>query len=148
MITPEQLDAEIKSAMLARDKTRTDTLRGLKSALTYHTTQTGKQPTPGDILLILRREIKKRQDAIAEFTKAARPELVQAEESQLKILETFLPATLTPEELEAIVRDAIAETGATSKKQMGLVMKAAQAKAAGRADNAALSAKIQALLPA
>lgn len=147
MLSPDQLDAEIKAAMLARDKTRTETLRGLKSALTYHITQTGKQASADDLLTVLRREIKKRQDAIEEYTKASRGDLADAEKAQLLILESFLPKALSPEEIEKIVKDAISETGATSKKQFGVVMKAAQAKAAGRVDNATLSAKIQSLLP-
>jgi uncharacterized protein YqeY len=146
----ENLEAQIKKSMLARDKCRTDTLRGLKAALTYHLQQTGRfgsPPTQDDFLLVVRREIKKRQDAIAEFQKAARSDLADAEKSQLTILEEFLPAALSDAELDELVKKAIAQSGATSKKQFGLAMKAAQELAAGRADNAALSKRLQTLLP-
>ena len=146
----EQLDADIKKSMLVRDKRRTETLRGLKSALTYHLQQSGRfgsPPTREDFLMVVRREIKKRQDAIAEFQKGARNDLVDEEQAQLAILQEFLPAALTENEIEEILKKAISQTGATTKKQMGIAMKAAQELAAGRVDNATLSKRLQALLP-
>jgi hypothetical protein len=100
-----------------------------------------------DVLAVVQREAKKRKDAIDEYEKAGRPELAAKELAELKTISEFLPKQLSPEEVEALVRDAIAEVGATSKKDMGIVMKAAQAKAAGRADGKAISALVGRLLP-
>ncbi len=99
------------------------------------------------MLAVVRKEVKKRQDSIASFEGAGRTDLADKEKSELPFLQAYLPAEMPAEELEKIVRDAIAETGATSKKEMGAVMKAAQAKAAGRADGKTLSQLVQKLLP-
>jgi uncharacterized protein YqeY len=100
-----------------------------------------------EVVAVIRKEAKKRQDSVAGFEAGNRPELAEKEKSELKILQAYLPAELPAAELEKLVRDAIAETGATSKAQMGQVMKAAQAKAAGRADGKTLSQLVQKLLP-
>jgi uncharacterized protein YqeY len=90
--------------------------------------------------------LKKRQDAIEGFEKGNRPDLVAKEKAEAEILTAYLPKPLTPEELSAIVATAIAESGATSKAQMGAVMKLASERAAGRADGKALSAAVSAAL--
>ena len=86
-------------------------------------------------------------DSITSFTQAGRTDLADKEKTELEFLKTFLPAQLTPEKMEALVKEAIAEVGATSKAQMGSVMKAAQVKAAGQADGKTLSQIVQRLLP-
>jgi uncharacterized protein YqeY len=99
--------------------------------------------TDEEVLAVVRKEIKKRQDAIEGYEKAGRAESVAAEKSEMAFLQTYLPAGLSEAELEALVDAAIAEAGATSKAQMGAVMKIASAKAAGRADGKVLSGLVQ-----
>ena len=98
-------------------------------------------------MAVIQREAKKRKDSIEEFEKGGRADLAATERAELAVLADFLPKALSTEEVEALVREAITEVGATSKKDMGAVMKAAQAKAAGRADGKALSAVVTRLLP-
>ena len=144
----ERISAELKASMLARDADRTGALRMLKSAVGY--TQIEKKTeslSDADVLVVVQKEAKRRRDSIEEFDKGGRPELAAKERAELKVLEAFLPTPLTADELEALVRAAIAETGATSKKEMGVVMKAAQTRAAGRADGKALSQCVGRLLP-
>jgi len=145
-----QIDADIKKAMIAREAERLSVLRMLKSSVKYAAIQKGGADTElsdADVLAVVRKEAKKREDSIASYTQAARTDLADKEKSELAILRGFLPAQLSPEKLEELVREAIKETGATSKAQMGQVMKAAQAKAAGQADGKTLSAVVQRLLP-
>ena len=96
---------------------------------------------------VLRKQIKQREDAAEGFEKGGRPDSAASERAEISVLSAYLPAALSPEELEKIVSEAIAEAGATSKAQMGAVMKIAQAKAEGRADGKSLSALVQKLLP-
>jgi uncharacterized protein YqeY len=95
----------------------------------------------------VRKEIKKRQDSVESYEKANRPELVAKEKAEIDLLQAYLPAALSAEDIEKIVREAITEAGATTKAQMGAVMKLAQAKSAGRVDGKTLSGVVQRLLP-
>lgn len=145
-----KIDADLKAAMLARDAETLSVLRMLKSAVKYAAIEKGgadSVPTDLDVLAVVRKEAKKREDSFTQFTAAGRTDLADKEKKELDFLKTLLPAQLTPEKLEALVKEAIAEVGATSKAQMGSVMKAAQAKAAGQADGKALSQLVQKLLP-
>jgi uncharacterized protein YqeY len=145
-----KIDADLKAAMLARDAETLSVLRMLKSAVKYAAIEKGgadSVPTDLDVIAVVRKEAKKREDSIKQFTDAGRTELADKEKKELEFLKTLLPAQLTPEKLEALVKEAIAEVGATSKAQMGSVMKAAQAKAAGQADGKTLSQLVQKLLP-
>ena len=149
MTTNERLSGEIKAAMIAKDTVRLGTLRLLKSAVGYlQIEKKTENLDEADFLVAVQREAKKRKDSIIQYEQGGRPELAAAEKAELAVLETFLPKALSPAELEALVRAAIQETGATSKAQLGLVMKAAQAKAAGRADGRSISALVNSLLPA
>lgn len=148
MTLVEKINAELKASMLARDADRTGALRMLKSAIGYAQIEKKVEPLPdADALAVVQKEAKKRRDSITEFERGGRAELAAKEAAELKVLEEFLPKQLSPEELEALVKAAIAEAGATSKKDMGAVMKVAQAKAAGRADGKALSGLVNRLLP-
>lgn len=148
MSLQERLSQEIKSAMLAKDADRLGALRMLKSTIGYILIdQKTETLSDSDFIGIVQKEIKKRRDSIEQFEKGGRPELASKEKQEISILESFLPQQLTPEELEALVRSAITDTGATSKKEMGAVIKAAQAKAAGRADGKAISQWVGKLLP-
>ena len=144
----EKINAEIKASMLARDADRTGALRLLKSAVGYLQIEKKVDVLPdADVLAVVQKEAKKRRDSIEEFDRGGRTELAAKERAELKVLEEFLPKQLSPEETEELVKAAIAEVGATSKKDMGAVMKAAQAKAAGRADGKVMSALVGKLLP-
>ncbi|NBS88165.1 MAG: GatB/YqeY domain-containing protein [Verrucomicrobia bacterium] len=145
-----KIDEQIKEAMKAKDADRLGVLRMLKSAMKYAVIE--KYGAEGeakdeDVLAAVRKEIKKRQDSIEAFEKGGRPEQVTKEKAEMKILEAYLPAAMSEADLETLVKAVIAELGATDKKAMGAVMKACQAKAAGRADNRALSALVGKLLP-
>lgn len=145
----QEVEAQLKTAMLARDALRTSVLRMLKSALKYAAIEKGGADAvlaDADAQAVVRKQAKQRDDAIAGFEKGGRTDLAGKERLELAILAEFLPQPLADEELGRIVRAAIAETGATSKAQMGAVMKLATAAAGGRADGRALSAAVQRLL--
>ena len=144
----ERLADEIKKAMLAKDADRLSTLRLLKSALGYAQMERKTETlTDADVVSMAQREIKKRRDAIEQYEKGGRPELAEKEKKEIIVLESFLPQALTPAELEALVRSTIQELGALSKKEMGAVIKAVQAKAAGKAEGKTISALVARLLP-
>lgn len=146
MSLTEQIDHDLKEAMKARDTFKLGTLRMIKSALKYHAIENGGVTaivSDADAMAVLRKQIKQREDAIESFEKGGRPELAEKEKSEITILAAYLPKALSADELTTIVREAITEVGATSKAQMGAVMKAAQAKTEGRADGRSLSAEVQ-----
>jgi uncharacterized protein YqeY len=148
MSLQERISQEIKSAMLAKDADRLSALRMLKSTLGYVQIERKTESLPdADVVAIVQREVKKRRDSIEQFEKGERPELAAKEKQEISVLETFLPQALAPEELEQLVRATIQETGATSKKDMGPVIKAVQTKAAGRADGKSISTLVGKLLP-
>jgi uncharacterized protein YqeY len=143
----EQLSADIKAAMMARDAERLGPLRLLKSALGYVAIEKKTDLLPdADFIAVVQKEVKKRRDAIEQFEKGGRPELAAKEQAEAVVLEQYLPKPLSPAELEALVRECLQETGATSKKDMGLVMRAVQSRAAGRADGKAISQIVGRLL--
>src|SRR2546430_8721959 len=148
MVSQPTLGQEIKAAMLAKDADRLSTLRLLKSAVGYAQIEKKTETlSDADFLSVVQREVKKRRDSIEQFEKGGRPELAEKEGKEILILETFLPKALSSEELEQMVKATIQELGATSKKEMGPVIKAVQAKAAGRADGKSISTLVGKLLP-
>jgi uncharacterized protein len=144
-----RVDHDLKEAMKAKQVERLSVLRMLKSALLVVATEPGRgdarldEPTA---LAIVRKELKKRQDSIESFTKGGRPELAAKEQAEAGILAGYLPQGFSTDELNALVQECLTESGATSKAQMGAVMKLAVARAAGRADGKALSAAVSAAL--
>ena len=126
------------TAMKAGEKERVGALRLVLSEL-----QKAVKDGQDDELAVLRRERKRRLEAAAQFRDGGRPELAVQEESEAKLIETYLPAELGDTELDALVAAAIAETGATGPKDMGQVMKAVMAKAGGRADGKRTSARVR-----
>ncbi len=144
----DKISQEIKAAMLAKDAARLSTLRLLKSALGYLQIEK-KTDSLGDaeVIATVQKEIKKRRDSIEQYQAAGRAEQAATELAEVAVLETFLPKPLSPEELEQLVRTTIAEVGATSKKEMGPVIKAVQAKVEGRADGRSISTVVGKLLP-
>ena len=148
MTLQERLSDEIKSAMRAKDADRLGTLRLLKSALGYAQIEKKSETTSdADFVALVQKEIKKRRDSIEQYEKGGRPELAAKEKQEIAILEPFLPTALSEGELEQLIRVTIQELAATSKKEMGQVIKAVQAKAAGRAEGKTISGLVGKLLP-
>ena len=144
-----RIDQDLKEAMKAQQAERLGVIRMLKAALKNVAIEKGGISfilSDPDALAVVRKEMKKRQDSIESFTAGGRPELAAKEQSEAAILAAYLPQALPPEELSALVAACIAETGATSKAQMGAVMKLANERAAGRVDGKALSAAVGAIL--
>lgn len=136
----DQLNADLREAMLARDGVRVGALRMLKTAIEYHKIEKKQeQLTDAEVVAVIKKQIKQRQDAIEGFQRGGRADLAANEKAELAILQTYLPSELPAEELERIIVATIAEVGARSKADMGKVMKAVQAKTAGRTDNRLVS---------
>jgi uncharacterized protein YqeY len=148
MSLQERISQEIKAAMLARDADRLSALRMLKSALGYALIEKKTENLPdAEVVALVQKEVKKRRDSVEQFEKGGRAELAAKEKQEIAVLESFLPQPLSADVLEKLVRDTISELGATSKKDMGGVIKAVQAKAAGRADGKTISGLVGKLLP-
>jgi uncharacterized protein len=149
MTLQSQVDNDFKEAMRARDTMRLNTLRMLKSAIKNAAIEKGGAESildDAEASAVIRKQIKQRQDSVEGFEKGGRPELAARERAEIGILSAYLPKALSAEAVIALAREAIAEAGATSRQQMGAVMKIATAKAAGRADGKTLSAAVQKLL--
>jgi uncharacterized protein len=143
----DQLQSEMVAAMRAKDEARLGALRMMKAALKKHEIDSMKPLDEGTEMQVLNMLMKQRREAADMFRKGGREELAVKEEAELKLIESYMPASATDQDLEAAVAGAIQETGATTAKQMGAVMKAAQAKLAGkRVDGKALSDKVRARL--
>jgi uncharacterized protein YqeY len=138
MTLADRVKQDLTSAMKAGEKDRVGALRMVLSEL-----QKAAKDGSGDEVAVLRRERKRRQESAAAFREGGRPELAEGEEAEAQIINTYLPAELSDDELRAIVADAVAETGAQSPKDMGQVMKAAMPRVAGRADGRRVSALAQ-----
>jgi uncharacterized protein YqeY len=140
-----QLTEDIKTAMKAKDTVALNVVRGLKSAIKYAAIEKlgaeGELPD-ADALAVVRKEIKKRQDSVASYESANRQDLADTEKAEIAVLEKYLPAAMSAEDLVKLVEAVIAEVGATSKKEMGAVMKVLQERAAGRADGKTLSSEV------
>ncbi len=139
---------DLKGAMRERDQLRSGTLRMALSAIrTEEVAGTeARELTDDDVLKVLAKEAKKRRESVAAYEQAGRAELAERESAELHVLEGYLPAQLGDAELDAIVADAVAETGATGTAQMGQVMKVAQARVAGRAEGGRVAAAVRARL--
>ncbi len=136
-MTKQNLQDELRKAMLAKDELRTSVLRLLLSAINYYEIQkggAGYSATEEDVLSVIQKEAKQRRDSIVEFEKAARTELVDKETKELNILQTFLPEQMSEDEVKKIVEQTIAETNSTSMQDMGKVMGALNGKLKGKVD--------------
>jgi uncharacterized protein len=143
----DRIQKEMVDAMKAKAEARLSALRMMKSALKKHEIDSMKPLDEATEMQVLKTLVKQRQDSIEMYRKGNRPELAEKEEAELRLIESYLPAAPTDEEIDAALDAAIAETGATSSKQMGLVMKAVQSKLAGkRIDGKILSDKVRAKL--
>jgi uncharacterized protein YqeY len=145
MTFQERLDSDLKEAMRAKDATTLGVLRMLKSALKYTAIEKSgaeAELSDAEAAQVIRKQAKQRQDSIESFEKGGRAELAAKEKKELSILNAYLPQAMSADELSKVVRETIAEIGATSKAQMGAVMKALQTKVAGRADGKTLSQEV------
>jgi uncharacterized protein len=140
-----RLTEDMKTAMRAKDTVALNVVRNLKSAMKYAAIEKlGAEGELDDVeaIVVVRRELKKMQDSADGAEKAGRPEAVEAARAEIAVLERYLPAAMSAEDLDALVEAVITELGATSKKEMGAVMKVLQERVAGRADNKAVSSAV------
>ena len=143
----DQVQKDMVAAMKAKEEARLSALRMIKAALQKHAVDTMKPLDETSEMQILKSLVKQRTDAAEMFRKGGRPELADKEDAEKLLIESFLPAGASDEEIEAAISAAIAETGVTSVKQMGVVMKATQAKLKGKTvDGKMLSEKVRSKL--
>ena len=144
----DKVSEDIKSAMKAKDKVALETLRNIKKVFLEAKTAPGANDTlsDADALKLIQKLSKQGKDAAVIYVQQGRQDLADEELAQVKVMERYLPQQMTPEELEAALRDIIAQTGATSGKDMGKVMGVATKQLAGRAEGRAISAKVKELL--
>ncbi len=143
----DKIQSEMTLAMKARAEARLGALRMIKTALKKHEVDSMKPLDEATEMQIMKSLVKQRQEAAEMFRKGGRPELADKEEVEMRLIESFLPSAPSEEEMDAAIAAALAETGITSLKQMGVVMKAAQAALAGkRVDGKVLSDKVRAKL--
>ena len=147
MSLSKQIVSDLTAAMKAQDAGRTSTLRMVKAAMMNRQIEKGGELDDEDMQKLLRSLVKQRRDSIEQYEKAGRQELVDKEQAEIAVIETYLPQAASQAEIESAVSAAIAETGATSMKDMGKVMKAAQAALSGKnADGKIISEIVKAAL--
>ena len=145
----DRIQREMVDAMKAKDEARLSTIRMVKTALKKLEVDSMKPLTEQTEMQVLNTLIKQRKDSVEMFRQGNRPELADKEEAEIKLIESYLPAGASEQDIDDAIADAMSETGVTDPKQMGVVMKAAQAKLAGkRVDGKALSEKVRAKLTA
>ncbi|HEX5504474.1 MAG TPA: GatB/YqeY domain-containing protein [Thermomicrobiales bacterium] len=147
-VLDERLVTDLKAAMRAGDTVRRDVIRYLRAGLQNARIERGHPLTDAEEGAVLKQQIKQRHEAIEQFQAGHRADLVARESAQLEVLNDYLPAGLDPAQLEALAREVIAETGASGPRDLGRVMPTLIARAAGRADNRALSDAARRLLAA
>jgi len=149
MALNDQVSADLTAAMKARDPSRLSALRMLKAAVMNKSVEKGRDLEDGEILQVVASLVKQRRDSIEQFAKAGRSDLVEKETGEIAVLQAYLPPSATPEEIDAAVAEAIAETGASSPKDIGKVMKAVMPKLAGKnADGKAVNDAVRRTLGA
>ncbi len=149
MSLQKQIKDDIKSAMIARDSVRLTTLRGVANAITREL-DAQKRPVSDDLsdedtLKVLQRLAKQRKDSIEQFTKGNRPDLVESETAELKIIETYLPAMMSKEEIKAVAEAKKTELGITDKTQIGKLMSTLMKELKGTADGSDVKAVVESL---
>jgi uncharacterized protein YqeY len=146
MSLQETISAALKGAIRAKDRAAITSLRLLLTAMKVREKETCRSLRDNEILAVISSQIKQRREAIEQFRKGGREDLVRAEENELRVLQSYLPAQLSEEDLAKTIDGIIAGVGAVSAKDMGKVMKAAMAKLAGRADGRTVNAVVKAKL--
>ena len=144
----ERITEDMKAAMRAAEKERLGTIRMLQAAIKQREVDERIVLDDGQVLSVIEKMIKQRKESIAQFEQGGRADLAAREQAEIELLQAYLPAQLSDAEVEALIKDAIASTGAASVKDMGKVMAMVKAKAAGRTDMGAVSARIKAALSA
>ena len=142
----QDVEVQIKDAMKSQQAERLLALRNMKAALKYKAIDLKRDLNDDEVIAVLSMLSKQRRESIEMFSKGGRADLVQKEEAELKVIEEFLPQQLGAEELDAIIKAAIAEAGAAGPQDMGKVMKVLKPKTAGRADGTVVSNRVKALL--
>ena len=132
MTLKEKIVADMTAAMKAQDAARTSTLRMMKAAIMNREKEGGGQVNDEDVTKLLRSQVKQRRDSVEQYKAAGRQDLVDKETAEIAVIESYLPQAASEAEIEQAVYEAVAETGATSMKEMGAVMKATMAKLAGK----------------
>ena len=143
----DRLMGDVKTAMKARDMAAVNALRGVLAKAKDLTVNAGKEMTDDAILQVIAKGVKQREEAIAQFESAGRAELAEGEKKEMELLKKYLPEQLSEDAVAAIVKEAVAATGATSKKDMGKVMKEVMARVKGQADGKLVSRLVGAALP-
>lgn len=147
MALKQQIQADLMAAMKAKEEVRISALRMLKAAiLKFEVSGERKEASDNDILTLITKEIKQRRDSAEQFKQGNRPEMAEKEEKEVDVLKTYMPPQLSDDELEKLVKEAIAESGATTKKDMGKVMAVLMPKVKGMADGATVNKMVMALL--
>jgi uncharacterized protein YqeY len=146
MPTRETFELQLKEAMRAKDEVRKRTLRMILAAIKLAEVEKHGALDEPALLGVLQKEVKTRQEALAEAEKAGRQELAADARVEMDLIKTFLPQPFTPQELETVIREAIAEAGASTPAEMGKVMKLVAPKTQGRADNREVSQMVRKLL--
>jgi len=142
----ERITEDMKAAMRASEKERLSTIRMVQAAIKQREVDERIALDDAQVIAVLEKMVKQRKESIAQFELGGRADLADKEKSEIALLQAYLPAQLSAAEVDAIIQDAIAATGATSVKDMGKVMAAVKTKAAGRTDMGAVSARIKAAL--
>ena len=144
----ERITEDMKAAMRASDKERLSTIRMLQAAIKQREVDERITLDDAQVVAVLEKMVKQRKESVVQFEQGGRPDLADKEKAEIALLTAYLPAQLSEAEVDALIREAIAATGAASVKDMGKVMGVVKAKAAGRADMGAVSARIKAALSA
>jgi uncharacterized protein len=142
----ERLDTDLKVAMKAKDELRLRVLRMLKSDLRYRQIELGHELSDEEAIAIVSTSAKKRREAIVEYDRGGRQDLSDGERAELAVISEYLPEQLSPEELNKLIDKAIAETGATTIKDIGNIMKVLMPEIKGRADGKAVNVSVRAKL--
>jgi len=146
MSLAEQLADDLKQAMKARDKIRLSVVRMVRAAVKNKEIELGTPLSDEEILVVVQKELKQRQDSLQAFESAGRSDLIDAVQTEMKVLQDYLPTQLSDEELAGIVREVIAEVGAMGKSDMGKVMSGLMPRVRGRADGKRVQQAVQSLL--
>jgi uncharacterized protein len=142
----ERITEDMKAAMRASEKERLSTIRMAQAAIKQREVDERITLDDAQVIAVLEKMVKQRKESIAQFEQGGRTDLADRERKEIELLQAYLPAQLSAAEIDTLIRDAIAATGASSMKDMGKVMGAVKAKAAGRADMGAVSARIKTAL--
>jgi hypothetical protein len=144
----ERITEDMKAAMRASDKERLSTIRMVQAAIKQREVDERITLDDAQVIAVLEKMVKQRKESVVQFEQGGRADLADKEKAEIALLQAYLPAQLSEAEIDALIKEAVATTGAASVKDMGKVMGVVKAKAAGRADMGAVSARIKAALGA